>query len=235
MPEFNEYERKEDKFQTGLVLELKKGDIVHKFEIEREVDMTGFSQGVEEMVEDIKVNDLSGFALAARHLTVESVRFQIEITDDRYRRYYLEEILKSGRILPLSKNEINSPSFYHAGCSVFSNGEVEAIDKVNQMRNSGIYGSKERVGYFSNEEDEALFHGLGNYNEVTQRGERFPEARILFLVIDAAKLLEKRNVFIDPESLFLGNEHEFNKNFIVHKGVPVSSIKGLWVLRYKGF
>lgn len=220
--------------QVGEIFELKRGEIVHKFEIEGKLNLEMFSQGKSEMVDAVDVGDLANFARAAKNLDLENIRFQLERTDSGFKKNYLMEILRSGKILPVRGMEIRAPYFYHAGCSIFLDNNGKIIQKVDQMKSSGIYGSSERVGYFSDDRDEALAHGLGNFNEVTQREKIIPEARILFLVIDVAKLLEKRSIFIDPESLLLGNEEEFNKNFVVHKGIPVSAIKDVLVLKYKG-
>jgi hypothetical protein len=220
----------------GEIILRASSEITHRFVVEQTVDLSDFEQGPPFWVEAIDIADLSQFASAAREgLAPGAIKEQLEYHRNSAIRSCLEDVLETGQIEPVSTDIISQPYVYHAGCSLYTTPEGKPVDKLKAMEESGVYGGEDRVSYFGVRKYDALNHGLGNFNDVTVRGTKHAGARILMLTIDVNKLREKRNIFIDPETLLPALDHEFNRNFIVHKGIPVSAVKKLEILRYEGY
>jgi len=187
------------------------------------------------LVEKIELTDLAQFCQAAKEgLTPDKLSDLLQVCSNPKVRKALEVIAETGEILPVLPSKLPTET-YHAGCSFFIGSQDQLIDKVEQTKETSVYGGENRVSYFGTDQDVALMHGLGNYNDVTQRQTRFPEARVILLTLDTKRLGRERNIFPDPESILPAFEHEFGQNFVVHFGIPVSAIKKMEVFRYRGF
>lgn len=210
-------------------------EISHTFQRQGEVNLSDFPQGEPRLVEAIDLSDLSQFCKAAQEgLTPDRLPELLQHCSNPKMKGALEAVAETGKIQPVPPSVLPKEA-YHAGCSLFVDSEGRPVDKVEQTRAVGFYGAEGKVSYFGVDRDVALMHGLGNFNDLTQKRTRFPNARVVLLTLDTRQLTEARNVFPDPESLLPAFEHEFGQNFIVHSGIPVSAIKKMEVFDYRGY
>jgi hypothetical protein len=229
-------EENKGKDKNADKVELRLGNVSHMLVLETRVDIRNFAQGTENMVEMIEVDDLSSFAHGAQEgLSSDKAAYLSSVTRDPRIKEQLETVAITGVLLPITERRDIGDIVYHAGCDLFVDEKGLVVDKIEEMRKKGVYGGEGRVSYFSTDKKAALAHGLGNFNQVTKRRGRFPEARLVLLEIDTSELMSMRNVFIDPESLLPAFEDEFGRKFIVHRGIPVSAIKTVSVFRYDGY
>ncbi|MFA6270724.1 MAG: hypothetical protein WC657_05990 [Candidatus Paceibacterota bacterium] len=210
-------------------------EISHTFQRQEEVNLSDFPQGETRLVEAIDLSDLSQFCSAAQEgLTLDALPELLRYCSNTKVKDALKAIVETGKIQPVTSSALPKEA-YHAGCSLFVDSRGHPIDKIVQTRDVGFYGAEDKVSYFGVDRDVALIHGLGNFNHVTQRRTRYPNAKVILLTLDTKKLTDVRNVFPDPESLLPAFEHEFGQNFIVHSGIPVSAIKKMEVFNYGGY
>ncbi len=235
--EFSDSYKKEKLIRDGHEITLQIHDgITHHFKIERVLKLEDVEPSPSNFVESINISDLSQIAVPAQEgLTPERVRQYLEWGANGGIQEYLELLDQNGSIAPIKLEEIKQDYVYHAGASLFIDQDGKPIDKIEAIKSTGKYGGEGRVSYFGLNPSDALSHGLGNYNNITNRGEENLEAKILLLKINVSKLRDKRNIFIDPESLIPGFSEEFGNNFIVHNGIPNEAIEEIEVLKYEGY
>lgn len=227
-------EIKDQNFIPSKDIYLAFSERTHRFVVESSVDPSEFKQGEPYLVDEIDVTSLSQFAKPAQEgLSQSKAKEYLEYCHNAAIARYLQEMVATGNIRPASPGEINFGYGYHAGANSHFLGDNQ-IDKIEAMQKGGRYGGTGRVSYFSRKVEDALFHGLGNFNDVTLKQTRYPKTRILLLTLSLEKLRAKRNIFIDPESLLPAFQEEFGNTFIVHHGFPISAVKSVDVLRYEG-
>ncbi len=216
------------------------GGIEIVFFYERGVDLTGFNQGEEYFVPTLDIRNPSQFSMTNRNMNEEmSDPEVIEGLKERSSNLeiyeYLNQLKGSKGLKPVDSTVIGKTA-YHAGGLFFTTPLRDLIhrpiNKIEGMRQKGIYGREDGVTYFSVDFNTALVHGKGSENSPERHGLGHPRTRLLLLTIDVAKLASKRNIFADPESLRITDE--FRKNFVVHSGIPVSAITRLDVLQFRG-
>jgi len=132
------------------------------------------------------------------------------------------------------KLEALPQTLYHSGPSLFRGGWREILDlpkdKVESTIQKGVYGRENGVTYMTDSVRIAIAHGMPGLLGGNQLLEKHPDARLLLISIDREKLIDFRNVFMDPEALSMTDE--FWHTFVVHKGIPVESLLKMQIFKY---
>ncbi len=221
---------KHDLFRPGETMDVNIFlDVWYTVECTGVVDLTGFKPGNEQKDGVLDVRKSKQFSLTNRGLTerFRDKRFVSDLLKESNRDpsslEKLYEILKTGCLNPLKPEELDSTVLYHATGPIYTKPGFfrRRIDNLEVMKQFGVYGSAKQVTYLTRDFERAIAH--------SPKGDG---SHILLLILSTKKLMELRDVFIDPESLSMRNE--YMRNFVVPHGLPVGSIIKAYTLISKG-
>ncbi|MFC1649319.1 hypothetical protein ACFL2C_01220 [Patescibacteria group bacterium] len=201
------------------------------FSFRDEIDLTNLPPGEKQVLKSLNLRTSRQFSISNRGLVEKladksHVKHLISSTRDPRVIHILQHVLETKCLPPLTQDDVKSDYLYHGGGVRHKRSEWNfgrsPIDKVKTMKERGVYGPKYgRVTYVTSDFHRAIAHsprGVGSEN--------------VLLKIAVGRLLEKRSVFNDPESLSMVDE--FGHNFVVPRGIPVSAIEGAYLLRSDG-
>lgn len=211
------------------------------FYYEAGIDMSGFNQGKAEFVPTLDMRKLSQFSVTNRGVNEDMLKKDYlnklkQYQADHEAYAYIDQLLENRQLKPVDVKKLGKTA-YHGGVVIFSTFWRELLhdqeDQIRKMKERGIYGRADGLTYITVDMKTALVHAKSTENSPDKHGIGDPKTRFLLLTINLKKLAQKRNVFIDPESLQI--TPEFMKNFVVHKGIPVSAIERLDLMQFRGF